>query len=232
MKISKKIVLGLTLTFILSATVAYATSSSDYLTKAQKYINDNCAKGKISNQTSLNCYLFYKLSEIGTQVDSNTSRIVALENAPTPTPAPSPTPSAHKELRTYDANDVELGLYTDRTSFFYETLGVIVPLNDNNFAIRQDAWYQSTNCTGQPYALMGTGDHWDRASELLSVGPGSYYTINKVPGATVAVNSLHHYNGSSIVCQVATANEQGWPITSVSQNHLRCLFSSNTNSRN
>lgn len=110
MKINKKIVLGLTLSFLLTATAAYAASSTDFFTKAKNYIDSNCAKAKISDAISLNCYLFYKLDELGTLVNSNTTRlsdseahindlqnrVTELENllhaTPTPTPSPSPLP--------------------------------------------------------------------------------------------------------------------------------------------
>lgn len=75
MKFNKRIFLTLALVFFLSATVVFAASSGDYLVKAQKYVDDNCAKGKISNQISLNCYLFYKLGEIEALVNSNNTRL-------------------------------------------------------------------------------------------------------------------------------------------------------------
>jgi|SRR3989344_123408 len=110
MKINKKLVFGITLSLFLFATTVYAVSSADFFTKGKKYIDNNCSKPSISNQTSLNCYLFYKLGEIETLVNSNTSRlsdseadindlksrVTELENllhaTPTPTPTPSPSP--------------------------------------------------------------------------------------------------------------------------------------------
>ncbi len=62
MKLRKKYIIAAGLSIFLFSAVAYA-SSQDFLTQAQKYIDENCGKKLISNQTALLCYVFYKSQE-------------------------------------------------------------------------------------------------------------------------------------------------------------------------
>lgn len=211
----KPLIIFAILFFILIPTV-YAVGSSDYLTKAQKYIDNNCSRRSLSNDVSLSCYLFYKLGEIDSRVNSNTSRISALENISSPTPFPSTTPSPHKELKTYDNDGNELGLYVDRTSFFYLPLGIIIPLNDYKIgSARDDVYYQNGTCTGTPYVLMGNTDYQRRVNEIFSNGPGRYFTINRGSSSTVVAASFQRYNGSSFPCVANSVNENGYSLTPV-----------------
>ncbi len=101
------------------AAAAYA-SSAGFLTQAQKYINQNCSKKKLPDQTALLCYLFEKSQEQDTNLtnahndiqslktltasQSSTinqlqQEIMNLQNptqtptaTPTNTPTPTPTP--------------------------------------------------------------------------------------------------------------------------------------------
>ena len=193
MKFNKRIFITLALALLLSASVVFAASSSDYLTKAQKYIDRNCSKSSISNQTSLNCYLFYKLGEIETQVNSNTSRITALENVPSPSPSPSPSPFAHKELKTFDANDVELGLYADTYIFFYPDLERFVRINSSTGSY--DTWnvisFTGANCTGDAYKSINNTDMNDVGKFVFNSGDSGFFVVDgNTPSTTVSRSSF------------------------------------------
>lgn len=75
----KKVFLVLPLLFLILVPAVFAASSSDYLSKAQKYINANCSGRNISNQNSLFCFLFYKTGELSVKTDNNTSEINLLK---------------------------------------------------------------------------------------------------------------------------------------------------------
>ncbi len=192
MKINKKIVLGLTLTFLLSATVAYAASSSDFLVKAQKYITNNCADRHIDNQTSLNCYLFYKVGELGTQVNSNTTRITALENAPSPSPTASPSSVSQKELKTFDNNGNELGIYMDDASFFVTSLGKKVRLNSAGQLLYQQlaTYFKSQNCVGTAYRSTS-----DLFNDVFSDANGKNLVVDRsIPKENFTSQSYLEFN--------------------------------------
>ena len=57
-----KYLLLTTLVFLALAVPVFA-SSSTFLSQAQKYINANCSRKKIQDQTALFCYLFNKSQE-------------------------------------------------------------------------------------------------------------------------------------------------------------------------
>ena len=69
MKLRKKYFFIAGLSIFLFTGVAYA-SSQNFLTQAQKYINENCGKKLISNQTALLCYLFNKAQEQDTGIST------------------------------------------------------------------------------------------------------------------------------------------------------------------
>jgi len=58
---------GLSLFLFVSGGIAFA-SSSQYLTQAQKFINQNCSKKLVADQTALLCYLFNKSQEQDTKL--------------------------------------------------------------------------------------------------------------------------------------------------------------------
>ncbi|SRR6266704_4914581 len=102
MKIDKRLFIVTSLAFFLLAVTAYA-ASSDFLSQAQKYINQNCSKNKLADDKALLCYLFNKsqeqdqsianinttLSPIPSQIADLQKRVSALETQiPTPTPTP------------------------------------------------------------------------------------------------------------------------------------------------
>src|SRR6266496_4500423 len=82
---------GLSLFLFVSGGIAFA-SSSQYLTQAQKFINDNCSNKKIDNQTALLCYVFNKSQEqdvsiasLNTTLSPMPSEINSLNNHQTQT---------------------------------------------------------------------------------------------------------------------------------------------------
>lgn len=209
MKINKKIVLGLTLSFLLTATAVYATSSTDFFTKAKNYIDSNCAKAKISDAISLNCYLFYKIGELGTQVDSNTSRIVALENAPSPTPAPTPSPFTHNELKTFDANNTELGLFISPFMFFYPPINRLVDIQTRKlgYGSGRRIYYLNVACTGDAYIGIGDNDLSFEGNKVFSNIAGEYFILEpNTPAGTVNYGSYSESDGCVFNNSSGTAN--------------------------
>jgi hypothetical protein len=109
MKPHKKyfVLAGLLLFLFVSGGIAFA-SSSQYLTQAQKFINQNCNKKYLTDENALFCYLFNKsqeqdtkiatinatLSPIPSRVADLEKRVATLEamltSTPTTTPAPVP----------------------------------------------------------------------------------------------------------------------------------------------
>ncbi|MBU3978522.1 copper chaperone PCu(A)C [Patescibacteria group bacterium] len=62
-------VVSLTILLFLAVPVFAVLSSSTFLPKAQKFIDNKCDKKKVDNQTSLLCYLFYKTEELDKRVN-------------------------------------------------------------------------------------------------------------------------------------------------------------------
>lgn len=218
-KINKKLLLGFSLIFLFFTFIVYAASSTDFYAKARKYIDSNCSKGFLSNETSLNCYLFYKAVELETKINSNTSRISTLESVPTPTPLPAPLPQ--KELKTFDNSGNELGLYIDRSSFFYTPLDVIIPLNDDQIRITtDDVWYHSEDCTGTayyilPYPVFSFRDYWNKVSEIYKVGSEKYYTVDRGPGLNADIHSMQRYSNGAFSCLSSSILGIAWSLTPV-----------------
>ncbi|GEM_PF-5350614 len=82
-----KILLPFVILLLLIAPVVYASTSIDFLPKAQKYINNTCGIKHLASDQSLFCYLFYKVQEHDTSISNinNTispipSKITDLQN--------------------------------------------------------------------------------------------------------------------------------------------------------
>src|SRR6266566_2303819 len=144
MKIHKRLLIVTSLAFFLLAATAYA-SSSDFLTQAQKYINQNCSKKDITNETALLCYLFNKSQEQDTSIASLSatlspipSEINNLKNHQTQTDQTLASQGATinnlqnapgKSLKVLDANNQELGVlspgefdWRNRVTFFIPSI--------------------------------------------------------------------------------------------------------------
>src|SRR5260221_810490 len=101
MKLNKKYLLPIGFLFFFLAGIALA-SSTQFLSQAQQYINDNCGKKNISDQTALLCYLFNKvqehdasiaqinttLSPIPEQINTLSNQVASLSASITPIPTP------------------------------------------------------------------------------------------------------------------------------------------------
>lgn len=61
------------------ATPIFAASST-FFTKAQRYYEQNCSRRNISNETSLQCYVFDKVNEVQASLNSLTGRVVNTES--------------------------------------------------------------------------------------------------------------------------------------------------------
>ena len=109
MKFHKKYLVPIGFLFFFLAGITFA-NSSQFLSQAQKYVNDNCTKKKLDNQTALFCYLFNKVQEHDTAISNINAtispmpseisdlqkRVSALETQipkQTATPTLSPTPT-------------------------------------------------------------------------------------------------------------------------------------------
>lgn len=73
-----KVIIGVVL-FLALATPVLAVSSSTFLPKAQKYIDNNCSKRSLNNEKSLLCYLFSKTGEQTTKIQEQEITINNLE---------------------------------------------------------------------------------------------------------------------------------------------------------
>src|SRR6266700_6170962 len=157
MRINKKILLITSGAFFMLAATAYA-SSSGFLTQAQNYINANCSKNKIPDQTALICYLFNKvqehdtsianinttLSQIPSQVTDLQNRVSKLESEINTTPVPLLS---------------ELIFAYNRPASF-TTDGTTVPITPN-YNWESMTMHVSTSGTLSDYSLivnLGSGD--------------------------------------------------------------------------
>lgn len=195
-KINKKLLFGLTATLLISTSVVYAASSSDYFTKAKKYIDNNCAKSSLSNETSLNCYLFYKVMELEIKINSNTSRISALETVPTPTPIPTPV---SKGVKIVDNNNVELGIYVDTTMFFYPPLERFVSFREiGDYDTAGLIYFTETDCIGNAYKTLNDGDMVAFGKFVFNAGDNRFFVVDgTTPNTSINTNS-HLDHGSCI----------------------------------
>lgn len=55
-------------------------ASSSFLAKAQAYYDSSCNKKTITNETSLECYVFDKVNELGLSISSISIRVTEIEN--------------------------------------------------------------------------------------------------------------------------------------------------------
>ena len=95
MRINKKLFILSSITFFILAGTIYA-SSSQFLSQAQKFINANCSKKKILDQTALLCYLFNKVQEQDVTLTNHETKISNLETTITPMPGQIATIQSHQ----------------------------------------------------------------------------------------------------------------------------------------
>ncbi len=172
---------------LISIPVYAALSSSQFLTKAQNFININCSKRSIDNETSLLCYLFYKTGEININL-TNTQNTVAglttidatqsaqindLKNSLT---SISAQPS--KAIKVIDANNNELGLLVDKIvgggTIFVPSINKLINLESWEVQ-KTSIEYTTDDCTGTPYIPAGSNsDPWNYV--VSSMSSRKYYT--------------------------------------------------------
>ena len=175
MKIHKRLLIITSLTFFLLATVAYA-SSSDFFPQAQKYINQNCSRKKLTDQTALLCYLFEKSQEqdkdiqsLKTITASQSATINQLQqeisNLQTPTPTPTVTPTnTPTPTPTPDTNTNTIKLTAQLTG-----------TNEDIVHGEYTLTYNITNPSNQLATLDGLsfgGIQYDVKSALTQIQPG------------------------------------------------------------
>ena len=194
--------------FIVPVVVKAAPSSNPVFATIE-YVNQLISDTTSLLQSQIDA-LTARLDIAEDDVDGLDTRVTDLENVP------SPSPTTQKELKTFDNDGNELGLFISRTSFLYVPLGRIVVLSDAQIgARRNDVWYQSTDCTGQAYAPISERDYWSLANEIYPVGPGKYYMVDRGPGISVGLNSLQRYSGGAFPCLSASTGGNAWSLTPV-----------------
>ncbi|MGZ3948528.1 MAG: hypothetical protein ACXVKK_10450 [Flavisolibacter sp.] len=163
MKLNKKLLILTNIAFFILAGTVYA-SSSQFLSQSQKYINTNCSKKQLDNETALLCYLFNKVQEHDTSIANiNTTispipseitdlqkRVSALETQiPTPTPTPETFTFFNGSISTSGQTSptVDTQGYSKIAVSFQCTVGsVAVNVQDSpdqNTWFTQESWDQS-----------------------------------------------------------------------------------------
>lgn len=76
----KKILLLFLILLLLFVPTVYASISTGFLPKAQKYIDNTCVRKHLANDQSLFCYLFYKVHEHDTAISNINTTISPIPN--------------------------------------------------------------------------------------------------------------------------------------------------------
>jgi len=119
--------------------------------------------------------------------------------------------ASNKALHVYDANGQDLGISTFHSgsaNYIYSpTLQRFIYLYFTDSSIGGDfdpgatgsaAYYQSTDCTGTPYALALFANPNSYTSDLIPVSPQAFYIIpDHEPTTTVSINSVPQWDTSS-----------------------------------
>lgn len=210
----KKLNLNKIVTFILLFLVIgvpIVVASIDFFPKAKIFIDKNCTNSKVSNETALLCYLYFKSNNID-------QRLTLLENKPSPTVVPSPT----KQLKVYDGNENELGLYIDgdttglniflpsiqkrlSISPHFEMVGIgstsVREIVSVNVTDRSSVIFESNDCSGIAY-----GENY--YNTVTSMGPGKYYATKQNSSLQqIHQRSILHFdNVSSLLCSQEERN--------------------------
>ncbi|HYT41515.1 MAG TPA: hypothetical protein VEP90_04170 [Methylomirabilota bacterium] len=212
MKPHKKylLVAGLSIFLFASTGIVYA-SSSTFFTQAQKFINQNCNKKILADQTALLCYLFNKsqeqdtsittinatLSPIPTQIQNlqnqqgqSSQNISSLQSSTSTLAASIETlkSSQGKAIHVLDANNQDLGLLIDGGTVFNTTLSLIIPIDTSSGYVGLHdpyAYYTTSNCTGTPYYPT------NYVGYLIQMN-GTYMKVDtSSPSLTLTVHSDH-----------------------------------------
>jgi hypothetical protein len=165
---------------------------------------------QISNQQNL-------ITDLQTQQASQAQQITNLQN------------STSKSLKVYDANGQELGLAMgvggNGASIFSPSLNEFIYIAANGYAELPNAnsgiltsgigniisriFYQSSDCTGNPYAPTDNGFY---TNQVLAFSPTENFTYHSSdPMTTVTTFSLKSWSSPN-TCQSGIAHFDGWPL--------------------
>lgn len=191
----------------------YALSST-YLPKAQKFIDGNCFKPSISNQTALLCYLFERDKEQETTISSHTNRLNSLEASN----------SANKALVVTDKNGTELGIFVDEDygnhDFQIYLTSVDREISINHYtgqsgaANKINTFYDGDNCLGNVYIAFNESPH--RADFIIDSQNGHFYKTTSYDKQTTLIKTQLRSGACSSVNSLADVlplNEVSLPFT-------------------
>ena len=167
----KSIFIAFFFTFLFVVPLVFAATSADFQTKAQKYIDNNCDKKKLTNQKSLLCYLFYKSQEQEATLAQHETRITDLETSAS---EPKTVIFADNRPQPFNSEWVDVrGGYTSLTL----SLSITGSISDYGVHFTNDP----ENATDQTGYTVQTFVHCNNASTCpVTTIPilGDYYQIS------------------------------------------------------
>lgn len=117
-----------------------------------------------------------------------------------------------KNLKTFDDNGIELGIYVDAWTVFYPPLQRFIRIDlSTRKSVTDNIFYSEQNCTGNAY--VGIGDMRGLSSILTSDGLRLYINELNTHPVPVALNS---YSSTEGICSNLTAIRDYWLLTPVS----------------
>jgi len=126
------------------------------------------------------------------QIDGLDTRVTDLENTPTP----SPSPSVQKEIKVFDANGIELGIFVnslggESDEIFYPPLNRLIIIDKGKLAkTGLRIIYSELNCQGDAYISLVDSHLSEFNNRIFSVESGRYYILEKgTPEAPTLVKS-------------------------------------------
>lgn len=167
-------------TYFPFAVVPIYAASSTFLPKAQKWIDNNCSKRFISNQDSLLCFIFEKSMELDQRINGTESRLSNLESLP------------NKELKMFDSNGNELGLYIDVNIFYYPHLQRFVNFNLETGGLNTAGvvYFGGLNCSGDAYKSLGNSEVMTNGRYVFNAGDIRYFVLDyTTPSSSTNTNS-------------------------------------------
>lgn len=108
-------------------------------------------------------------------------------------------------LKIFDANGVELGPLLDQNTFFYVPLERFIDIGTyGRLGNAVDIYFITDNCTGDAYRRYNDDQMLTIVNELLYLGPGRYFVIDRgTPETPIDWVRVLYYNDSTsdYVCQ-------------------------------
>lgn len=187
------------ISFLILAPQVLAASSS-FIGNAQRWYDSNCTRRpeRVRGQESVLCYAYDKLAELDQDITgfnerlaeidldnaSQSARINDLENTPT---------LGHKELKTFDSNNIELGIYADTYSFFYPPIQRFLSVlsDTGGFGTGGRIYFINTNCTGDAYKTISGQDMTDHGKFAFNAGDNRFFVVDYgTPNTNINTNSF------------------------------------------